>query len=78
MRLRYRLDGHYIMAQPKYTLEGLDGNAFCIMAYVNEAMRKEGKPPKERNAYTKEVTTGDYDNLLAVSQSVLNELNSHP
>ena len=65
------------MAQEKYTLVGLDGNAFCIMAYVNEAMRKEGIQPKERNEYTKKATTGDYNNLLSVSQEVLDRLNSH-
>lgn len=65
------------MAQPKYTLVGLDGNAFCIMAYVNEAMRKNGIPPVERNEYTRRATSGDYNNLLAVSQEVLDRLNSH-
>lgn len=62
-------------AKQQFTLVGLDGNAFCIMAYVNEAMRKCGVPPKERNAYTMQATGGDYNNLLAVSQGVLDRLN---
>lgn len=58
------------------TLQGIT-NPFEIMAYTNEAMRKAGIPPKERNQYTMSVAGGSYDNLVAQSQQVLDRLNSH-
>lgn len=61
---------------PEFSLVGVDGNAFCIMAYVNEAMRKCDVPAIERNAYAREATSGDYDNLLAVSQKEIDLLNA--
>lgn len=63
--------------KPKFSLTGLEGNAFCIMAYVSEAMRKSGVAPAKRNEYVGRVTAGDYDNLVAVSQGVLDKLNAN-
>ena len=62
---------------PKFSLTGLDGNAFCIMAYVSEAMRKSGVQPACRNEYVKQATGGDYDNLVTVSQGILDKLNAN-
>lgn len=58
------------------TLQGIT-NPFEIMAYTNEAMRKAGVSPKERNQYTMSVAGGSYDNLVTQSQQVLDRLNSH-
>ena len=67
------------MAQQErnYTLVGVDGNAFCVMAYTSEAMRHCGVEPKTRNAYIAMATSGDYNNLLATSVDVLNKLNNY-
>ena len=35
------------MAKKNYTLEDVDGNAHAIMAYVCNAMRREGRTNKE-------------------------------
>lgn len=35
----------------KYTLIGVDGNAFAIMGYVSRAMKRECKSKAEINAY---------------------------
>lgn len=35
----------------KFSLVGVDGNAFNIMAYVKTAMREAGFSKKERSAY---------------------------
>lgn len=61
----------------KFTLEGLDGNAFCIMAYVSEAMRKSGVEARVRNVYLARATGGDYKNLVTESYGVINKLNSN-
>ena len=60
----------------KYNLVGINGNAFNIMAYVTHAMRQEGKCREAISQYTDNTTSGDYENLLRVSQIILNELNS--
>lgn len=60
----------------KYTLVGVDGNAFCIMGYVSSALKREKCSKDKIDEYRKEATSGDYDNLVQVSMKVLNELNS--
>lgn len=60
----------------KFSLVGIDDNAWCIMAYVNMAMRKCGKTPRERNEYMNDVMSGDYDTLLAKSAAMIEKLNS--
>jgi hypothetical protein len=57
---------------PKYPeirveLVGGSGNAFAILGAVRQAMRRAGLPEPEREAFTKEATAGDYDNLLATA-----------
>lgn len=69
------------MTYPKVELElvGTDGNAFAIMGNVTRAMKKQwpdhGLTPdqikKGTEAYTKQATSGDYDNLLVVSMQWL-------
>ena len=56
-------------------LVGCDGNAFAVMGYVTNAMKKEGKTPAEIRAYRTNAMSGNYDKLLAVSMEVLDELN---
>jgi hypothetical protein len=50
--------------QVRVQLVGEDGNAFAILGRVTGAMRRAGLAETERNAFTKEATSGDYDNLL--------------
>ena len=61
----------------KFSLTGLNGNAFCIMAYVSEAMRKSGVAAATRNEYVKQATGGDYNNLVALSNGVIDKLNAN-
>lgn len=58
--------------EPKYenitvNLSDRDGNAMAVMAAVTQALRRAGVSEEERNAYFKEATSGDYDNVLATS-----------
>lgn len=59
----------------KYDLVGIDGNAFCIMAYVVNAMRECRFSKDERQAYYNEATSGDYDHLLCVSIGMIDKCN---
>lgn len=49
-------------------LSTVDGNAFSIMGAVTRAMKKHGVSNDEINQYRKEATSGDYSNLLSVTE----------
>ena len=59
----------------KYNLVGIDGNAFSVMGYVSQAMRREHKPQWEIDAYIAAAMSGNYNNLLCVSMDVIDNLN---
>ena len=48
-------------------LVGTDGNAFCIMGKVQQAMRRAGVDKKIIDKYLTEARSGDYDHLLQVT-----------
>lgn len=54
----------------RYTLVGVDGNAFSIMGYTRKALRREGL-----EAYVDEMMGkamfGDYENLIRVCMEYL-------
>lgn len=60
----------------RYSLYGIDGNAFSIIAYVSEALRNEGLE-SEIPEYRQNATSGDYDNLLFVSVGYIDRLNKN-
>ena len=49
----------------KYTLVGVDGNAFAIMGYTARALRYTGHGNLIGKMH-EEATSGDYDNLIQV------------
>lgn len=59
----------------KYTLVGVDGNAYVVMGYVKGAMREVGMNQSEREAYVADATSGDYKHLLCVSMDMLDKCN---
>lgn len=59
----------------KYSLVGVDGNAFAIIGYVCSAMKKEGLDPARITDYKKDAMSDDYTHLLVVSMDVIDELN---
>ncbi len=59
----------------KYNLVGIDGNAFCVMAYVVNAMRECKFSKAEREAYYNEATSSNYDHLLCVSIEMIDKCN---
>lgn len=62
-------------AEPKYSLIGIDGNAFGIMYYVCESMKECGLSKERIDEYNQKAMSGDYRNLLRVSQEMCDELN---
>lgn len=59
----------------KYTLVGVDGNAYVVMGYVKGAMREVGMSQGEREAYVADATSDDYKHLLYVSMDMLDKCN---
>ena len=49
----------------KYSLVGVDGNAFSLMGYTARALRQTGHRDLEHEMYEK-ATAGDYNNLIRV------------
>jgi len=58
-----------------YSLIGIDGNAFSVMRYVREAMKKEDKSQEEIDKYLEDAQLSDYNNLLCVSSDMIDKLN---
>ena len=48
-----------------YSLVGVDGNAFSLMAYTSDALKKTGHKDLV-SKMIKEATSGDYWHLIAV------------
>ena len=56
------LDVKYPEIEVKLTW--VNGNAFAVIGAVTKALRRAGVPAEEREAFTKEAMSGDYDHLL--------------
>ena len=50
-------------------LTGNDGNAFAIMGAVRKALKQAKVSAEEIAEYTKQSTSGDYNNLLRVAMA---------
>lgn len=61
--------------EEKYTLIGVDGNAFFVMGYVSDCMRHEKFTKAEIDEYVKKATSSDYNNLLCVSMDMVEKCN---
>ena len=59
----------------KFSLAGVDGNAFSVMAYVKTAMREAGFSRKEMSEYMEDCMRGDYDRLLILSEEMIERCN---
>lgn len=59
----------------KYSLIGVDGNAYSVLGYVRNAMREQKFTKDEISGYMSEATSGDYDNLVRVSIEYVDKCN---
>lgn len=58
----------------KYTLVGVDGNAWCVMGYTARALKHEGLRDLVEEMH-KRATSGDYNNLLCVCMEYIDMAN---
>lgn len=58
----------------KYSLVGVNGNAFSIIAYVKRALKNEGFNHLVEK-YIKDATSGDYNHLLIISDNMIDFCN---
>ena len=59
----------------KYTLVGIDGNAYYVMGYVRRAMKQTNFTKEEIEEYHNRATSGDYTNLLKESIAMIEKCN---
>lgn len=52
-------------------LSGPEGNAFAILGRVVKALKDAGVSKADQDAYHEAATSGDYNNLLRVTQETL-------
>jgi hypothetical protein len=55
------------LVRPKVILVGRDGNAFAILGACQRAARKANWTKDQIDAFMKQATSGDYDNLLGTA-----------
>lgn len=58
----------------KYTLVGQDGNAYNLMGYTANALKRTGHADLKDKMF-EEATSGDYHNLICVCQKYLDICN---
>lgn len=61
----------------RYTLVGVDGNAFAVMGYVTEIMKREHFSKAEIAEYLAEAKKSDYNHLLCTSMDYVEKCNKH-
>jgi hypothetical protein len=59
----------------KYSLVGVDGNAYAVMGYTARAMRREGFSKEEIDEMHEKAMSDDYDNLLRVCMEYVDKAN---
>lgn len=60
--------------EDKYSLVGVNGNAFSVMGYTAQALKREGLRDLVDKMH-EEAMSGDYDNLLAVCMRYIDMAN---
>ena len=63
------------MSKKKYSLIGVDGNAFCLMGYTMDAMRHADFTQEEIDQMVEEAESGDYYNLIRVCNGYVQKVN---
>lgn len=58
----------------RFTLVGVDGNAFCVMGYTANALREAGLKDQIKKMQS-EAMSGDYNNLICVCADYVEKAN---
>jgi len=59
----------------KYSLIGIDGNAYSLMGYTKRAMTETGFSKADTDKMIEDATSGDYNNLICVCDSWIQKCN---
>ena len=59
----------------KYSLVGVDGNAYSVMGYTSRALRREGFGKDVIDKMHKEAMSGDYDHLVSTCMNYIDMAN---
>lgn len=60
----------------RFSLVGIDGNAYSVMGYTARCMKEVGYSKKEITKFYELATKSDYYNLIAVSQEQIDKCNN--
>ena len=60
----------------KYNLVGIDGNAYSVMGYVIQAMKRERFSKSEIDDYQADAMSSDYNHILSVSAEMIDKCNN--
>lgn len=58
-----------------YSLVGVDGNAYALMGYTQDAMQRTGFSNKDIDKMLKDATSSDYNHLVAICSSWICKVN---
>ena len=58
-----------------YSLVGVNGNAYAVMGYTADAMRKAGFSKEDIDKMYSEAKNGDYTHLISVCMDYIEEVN---
>ena len=63
------------MEKRNYDLVGVDGNAYALMGYTQQAMRECGHSKEQIDEVMRRAKSSDYNNLICVLSDELEKLN---
>lgn len=63
------------MSKEMYSLVGIDGNAYSLMGYTQDAMAEQGFSKEEIDVFLKDATSGNYNHLVGVCYMKVRECN---
>lgn len=63
------------MRKEMYSLVGIDGNAYSLMGYTQDAMAEQGFSEEEIDAFLKDAQSSDYNHLVGVCYMKVRECN---
>lgn len=63
------------MRKKMYSLVGVDGNAYSLMGYTQDAMAEQGFNKEEIDTFLKDAQSSDYSHLVDVCYMKVRECN---
>lgn len=63
------------MSKEMYSLVGIDGNAYSLMGYTQDAMAEQGFSKEEIDAFLRDAQSSDYNHLIATCYEKVRECN---